>query len=311
MASAVTAACQHTVIGEHFLLRIKSGSDTVIISTSEQKVVKRLCRLTALTINGRADALNVYAATGEEVLRRAINGISTRTPSERLMANLRVRTQGVEIIQARMMGETKSATITFWGPALPRFLNYCRGEMACHPYRATVQLCKTCCSKGHRMDVCPQPDAHVCRICGTIETQMTDMCACQCASCGGEHVTGDRSCTQRLEQPRATARKPKRTPSAKRKGLRRFSSEEEKSELRYDRKPPSTSRHSTPTRHEGNAARTASSLHLHANQDRGQGRGNEQQTSRGGKQRNHRFPVEPALDLWDSSSSKLHLPLYR
>ncbi|KAL3204047.1 hypothetical protein MRX96_041410 [Rhipicephalus microplus] len=87
--------------------------------------------------------------------------------------------------------------------------------------------------------------------------------------------------------------------------------EEEESELRDDRKPPSTSRHSTPTRHEGNAVSAASSLHLRANHDRGQGHGNKQQTSRGGKQRNHRFPVEPALDLWDSSSSKLHLPLYR
>ncbi|KAL3190105.1 hypothetical protein MRX96_020423 [Rhipicephalus microplus] len=51
------------------------------------------------------------------------------------------------------------------------------------------------------------------------------------------------------------------------------------------------------------------SLRFHANQDRVQGRGNEQKTNRGGKQQSHRLPVKPVLDLWGTSSSKLHLPL--
>ncbi|KAL1442729.1 hypothetical protein MTO96_030660 [Rhipicephalus appendiculatus] len=174
------------------------------------------------------------------------------------MANLRVRTQGVEIIQARMKGDTKSATLTFCGPTLQRFVYYCGGELACQPYRATVQVCKTRCSKGHRTDVCPQPDARVCHICGTRDPTDGHMCVPKCASCGGEHVTGDRSCTQRLKQPRATARKPKRPPSPKRKELRWFSSEEEESELSDDRKPRSASRHRTPTRHDGKATRACS-----------------------------------------------------
>ncbi|KAH7963820.1 hypothetical protein HPB52_023143 [Rhipicephalus sanguineus] len=259
MAAAVTAACQHAVTGEHFLLRIKPGSNIAIISTSKQEVAERLRRITALTINGRTHAVNVYAATGEEALMRVIHGIPSRTPAETLMANLRVRTQGVEIIQARMMGETKSAKITFCGPTLPRFVYYCGGELACHPYRATVQVCKTCCSKGHRTDVCPQPDARVCRICGTRDPTDGHACVPKCASCGGEHVTGDRSCTQRLKQPRAPARQPRKRPSSpKRKELRWFSSDEEESELSDDGKPRSASRHSTPTRHDRNAARACS-----------------------------------------------------
>ncbi|KAL1485956.1 hypothetical protein MTO96_009506 [Rhipicephalus appendiculatus] len=79
------------------------------------------------------------------------------------------------------------------------------------------------------------------------ETRPTDICVCQSVPrAEGEHVTGDRSCTQRLKQPRATARKPKRPPSPKRKELRWFSSEEEESELSDDRKPRSASRHRTP-----------------------------------------------------------------
>ncbi|KAH8024542.1 hypothetical protein HPB51_025461 [Rhipicephalus microplus] len=124
-----------------------------------------------------------------------------------------------------------------------------------YPYRAAVKVCKTCCSKGHRTDVCPQPDARVCRIRGTRDPTDGHVCVPKCASCGGEHVTGARSCTKKLKQPRAAARKPKRAPSAKRKGLRSFLSEEEESELCYDKKLRSTSRHSIPTCHEGHAAR--------------------------------------------------------
>lgn len=259
MAAAVSSACQHTVTGEHFLLRIKPGSNIVIISTSEQEVAERIRRITTLTLNGRKHAVNVYAATGEEALRGVVHGIPASTPTETLMANLRVRTQGVEIIHARMMGETKSAAITFCGPTLPRFVYYCGGELACHPYRATVQVCKTCYSKGHRTDVCPQPDTRVCRICGTRDPFDGHMCAPKCASCGGEHVTGDRSCTQRLRQPRTPARQPrKRSPSPKGRAIRWFTSEEEESELCNQVKSRSPSRHRTPSPNDRSRVRARS-----------------------------------------------------
>ncbi|KAH8027552.1 hypothetical protein HPB51_007102 [Rhipicephalus microplus] len=188
MAAAVTAVCQQTVTGEHFLLRIKPASNIVIISTLEQEVTERLHRITALTINGRAHSINVYAATGEEARRGVIHGIPSRTPSETLMANLRVRTQGVKIIQANAM-------ITFCGPTLPRFVYCCGGELACQPYRATVQMCRNCCSKGHPTDVCPQPDAHVCRICETRDPTNGHVCVPKCVSCRGEHRGEHSSCS--------------------------------------------------------------------------------------------------------------------
>ncbi|KAH8027426.1 hypothetical protein HPB51_005408 [Rhipicephalus microplus] len=175
-----------------------------------------------------------------------------------------------------------------------------------------LQMCKTCCSKGHHMDVCPQPDARVCHICGTRDPTDGHVCVPKSASSGGEHITGYHHSTQRLKQPRATATKPKRAPNAEREGLRWFSSEEKESELRYGRKPWSTNQRSTQHAMRETQQAPPPSLHLHANQDRGQGCGNEQQTSRGGKQRNHRLLVEAALDLWGSSNSReLHLPLCR
>ncbi|KAH7956136.1 hypothetical protein HPB52_006352 [Rhipicephalus sanguineus] len=43
------------------------------------------------------------------------------------MAHLRVRTQGVKILQARMLGKSKTAVITFDGKVVSRFVNYYGG----------------------------------------------------------------------------------------------------------------------------------------------------------------------------------------
>ncbi|KAH8039500.1 hypothetical protein HPB51_007402 [Rhipicephalus microplus] len=64
------------------------------------------------------------------------------TSTETLMAHLRVRTHGVEIITARFIGTTKSAAIIFFGPTLPRTVYYYGGELRCYPFRPMLQVCK-------------------------------------------------------------------------------------------------------------------------------------------------------------------------
>ncbi|XP_070395909.1 uncharacterized protein [Dermacentor albipictus] len=206
LAEAVISACHNKVKGEQFILRIKQGSNIAIVSTSEEETANLLRKITALTVNGKTHAFNAYAATGEGAVRGVIHGLPPHTPGETIKANLRVRTQGIEIIQARMLGNSKSAVITFLGTVLPRFVYYCGGEMACRPYRNSVQVCKICHSVGHRRDVCPQPDTKVCRICGALEPEGGHECSPRCAACGGQHLTGDRSCKKRLKQTRPQGR---------------------------------------------------------------------------------------------------------
>ncbi|KAH8034345.1 hypothetical protein HPB51_023349 [Rhipicephalus microplus] len=160
------------------------------------------------------------------------------TSTETLMAHLRVRTHGVEIIPARMIGTTKSAAITFFGPTLPRTVYYYGGELRCYPFRPTIQVCKVCRENGHRADVCPHPDRPICRLCGLTNPTDGHPCSISCASCGEAHPTGDPTCKKRLKPPKpkqpqvqagysdklqqGTSNDPPRT-----KNLRWFSSEEE------------------------------------------------------------------------------------
>lgn len=202
LAEAVIEACKGHVQGEHFMLRIKPGSNIFIVSTPLQEVAERVRKLTSIVINGRPHAVNAYVATGDEAVRGVVHGIPPHTPSDTLKVNLRIRSQGVEIIQARMLGDSKTAVITFYGAFVPRYVYYQGGELACYSYKNTVQVCKLCQQVGHRTDVCPQPELQVCRTCGTLDPTEGHQCSPRCAMCGEPHLTGDRSCKKRLKPNR-------------------------------------------------------------------------------------------------------------
>lgn len=238
LAQAIIEACQAGIRDDHFILRINPGSNIAILSTKYEEVADKVRLIRALVLNGRAHAVRAYAANGDDTLRGVIHGVPMNTSTETLMAHLRVRTHGVEIITARMIGTTKSAAITFFGPTLPRTVYYYGGELRCYPFRPTIQVCKVCREKGHRADVCPHPDRPICRLCGLTNPTDGHPCSISCASCGEAHPTGDPTCKKRLKPPKpkqpqvqagysdklqqGTSNDPPRT-----KNLRWFSSEEE------------------------------------------------------------------------------------
>lgn len=199
LADAVTAACNGQVSGDQFLLRIKPGSNIFIVSTPSQEVADKIRRIAQLNLNDRAYAVNTYVATSEGTNKGVIHGLEPRTPPDTLKANLRIRTQGVEILNARMLGDTKTAVITFYGDITPRYVYYKGGELACYPYKNTTQVCKICHDIGHRSDVCPQPDIVVCHTCGTQNPAPDHECAPICKACREGHLTGDRECKKRLK----------------------------------------------------------------------------------------------------------------
>ncbi|KAH7934458.1 hypothetical protein HPB52_025707 [Rhipicephalus sanguineus] len=152
-----------------------------ILSTPHQEVAAKARGIELLTVNGHTHAVKVYAAAAEEAIE-VVYGIPQHIPAETLLANLRVCTHGVELIQARMIGDTKSATLTFRGPILPKVVYYYGGELVCHPFRASVQVCKLCRVRGHRMDFCIHADRRICRMCGLENPSPEHPCELNCAS---------------------------------------------------------------------------------------------------------------------------------
>lgn len=201
VSRAIVEACGHSqdCRDVDFILRLRNGSNIIIVSTPHEHTAALLRRITHLKIEGLGYDMNTYVAAPEDMLRGVIHGIDPGTSTEELLNHLRVRTQGVTVQHARMLGKSKTAVITFDGPLVPRYVLYYGGEVACYPYRPTRQVCHVCMQQGHRSDVCPTPDAKACRQCGILDPLDNHTCTPKCGLCGEAHITGARECPNRLK----------------------------------------------------------------------------------------------------------------
>ncbi|KAH7934067.1 hypothetical protein HPB49_021025 [Dermacentor silvarum] len=188
-----------TCKSDKFLLRLRNGSNIIIASTPHKQVAEKILKIKTLDLNGTKHPINTYITTPEGYLKGVIHGLERETPEDELLSNLRVRTQGVTIVQARMLGKSETAVITFDGPIVPRFVYYYGGEMSCVPYRPTRQYCKLCKSQGHRTDVCPTPTAKACSNCRLRDPPEDHTCEPECALCGEAHPTAASECTKKLK----------------------------------------------------------------------------------------------------------------
>ncbi|XP_065290550.1 uncharacterized protein [Dermacentor albipictus] len=199
VAQAVVAATKQGCKAEDLIIRLRNGSNIIISSTDNEEAAQTIRRITQLSFGGKNYAVNAHVAAPEGTLRGVIHGVDQGTSPEELKTNLRVRTQGVKVLAARMLGRSSTAVITFDGPILPKQVLYYGGEMWCYPYRPTRQVCYACGQQGHRMDVCPNPETRTCRQCGCQNPEEVHQCTPKCLLCGGDHAVGTRDCKQRLK----------------------------------------------------------------------------------------------------------------
>ncbi|KAH8025090.1 hypothetical protein HPB51_003006 [Rhipicephalus microplus] len=69
-------------------------------------------------------------------------------------------------LQARMMGQTNIALVTFEGLKDPRYVRFYGAELHCYHHCPRQVVCKICLKLSHRDDHCPTPDV-ICPTCGT------------------------------------------------------------------------------------------------------------------------------------------------
>ncbi|KAL1430602.1 hypothetical protein MTO96_014849 [Rhipicephalus appendiculatus] len=126
VARAIERSCgdAETCRSDKFLLRLRNGSNIIIASTPHEQVAEKILKIKALDLNNTRHLVNTYISTPEGFLKGVVHGLERDTREEELLNNLRVRTQGVTIVQARMLGKSETAMITFDGPIVPRFVYY-------------------------------------------------------------------------------------------------------------------------------------------------------------------------------------------
>ncbi|KAH7953063.1 hypothetical protein HPB49_004212 [Dermacentor silvarum] len=132
---------QRKITGEDFILRIREGTNIIIVSTPLLEVADVIRRITCMELRGKQHPFNVYVADPDDSYKGVVHGFPAHTESADLQQHLRVRTQGVTIERARMLGSSNTALLTFSGGTRPKCVYYMGVEMRCTGYRPTVQMC--------------------------------------------------------------------------------------------------------------------------------------------------------------------------
>ncbi|KAH9378686.1 hypothetical protein HPB48_004201 [Haemaphysalis longicornis] len=129
-------------------------------------------------------------AFSEEEVGGVVHGFLARTTPHDLMDRLRIPTKNSMIIQARLLGKSKTALIVFEGNTVPKVLYCYGGEMPCFLYRSTRQVCQVCMMPRHRSDVCPTSSVKTCHQCLTETPVEGHKCPVKCNFCREAHFMG-------------------------------------------------------------------------------------------------------------------------
>ncbi|KAH7973646.1 hypothetical protein HPB49_003506 [Dermacentor silvarum] len=139
------------------ILRTRPGQNLAILSTPSSHVADALLNIQELSISQRTYQVSAYLAAPDDSCKGFVPGLEPGTPSHMLVEEMQA--SGIQILQARMMGQTYIALVTFEGLRGPRLVRFLGAELRCYPHRPRQPVCKTCLKLGHRADHCPTPDS--------------------------------------------------------------------------------------------------------------------------------------------------------
>ncbi|KAL1470224.1 hypothetical protein MTO96_024503 [Rhipicephalus appendiculatus] len=143
----------------NLILRTRPEQNLAVISTPSSHVADALLKVQELLLGQRTYPVSAYLAAPDDSCKGIVPGLKPGTPSHTLVEEMQAT--DIQILQARMMGQTNIALVTFDGLRVPRFVRFLGAELRCYPHRPRQQVCKTCLKLGHRADHCPTPDVKV------------------------------------------------------------------------------------------------------------------------------------------------------
>lgn len=182
------------------ILRSDSHQNIIIVSTPALARAEKYNKIRELRIGDACYATCAYIAPPEDTSKGVIHDIPSYDTAEDITRSL-VYSKNPTVLQARRMGKTNSVIIVFEGQRVPYFVYYRGAEYRCFLHKKKYEVCATCGTVGHRMDVCPHPDRQCCKTCALPDPTEDHACEIKCALCGKDHPTGDKKCPHRYKTP--------------------------------------------------------------------------------------------------------------
>ncbi|KAH7949085.1 hypothetical protein HPB49_005021 [Dermacentor silvarum] len=146
------------------IIQTQWKQNVIIASTTDENYALKLGSINGIELGAVTYEMTPYIKLLPGTVCGVVHDITSCTTEQRLAELLAAHNCG--ILHARMLGKSTSAVITFEGPHVPFYVKVASSYARCCPYRRSVQYCQACGEIGHRQDVCPNPDKHICKRCG-------------------------------------------------------------------------------------------------------------------------------------------------
>lgn len=180
-------------------VQVQAIQNLIVTSTPNEECAAALCKVTSILLGAATYNLQPYLKHFPGTVRGVIHGLDPGTTTEQLPYIL--ASSGPRIVQARILGQSTSAVVTFEGPHVPFFIRAHGLHTRCRPYRRSIQCCTLCGDIGHRRDVCPTPEVTVCAQCHERDPSADHTCTPKCKLCGLAHLTASKECRKKLHPP--------------------------------------------------------------------------------------------------------------
>lgn len=196
LAETIHLASQQATRGKS-KIRLLPSTNMLAVDYTQHSLEATLLAITELCASDVVIKVSPYRAIQQDQIRGVIHnvhGLSDRDLRERL------RCYSHEIVTARPIGNSGTATITFQGVQLPKFVTISDFAFKVYPYKPKVAVCTTCNSYGHRADTCrrpPPPSESRCSVCLSVHSE--GECKPACPKCGGEHLITSDLCERKKE----------------------------------------------------------------------------------------------------------------
>lgn len=132
---------------QQIVIQVQAVQNLIVASTPNDEYAEILSEVTSLQLGAATYHILTYIKPFPGTVRGVIHGLDVGTTTEQLPYI--IASSGPRIVQARMLGKSTSAVVTFEGPHVPFYIRAHGLHTRCRPYRRSIQCCTLCGDIGH------------------------------------------------------------------------------------------------------------------------------------------------------------------
>ncbi|KAH7939720.1 hypothetical protein HPB52_016398 [Rhipicephalus sanguineus] len=179
---------------------LNSQQNIIVVSTPIEAHADKYQKISRITIGNQTYDTSAYEAAPDFTSKGVIRDIPLEDTARDITANI-ITSKNPTAIAAKRLSNTTTVIVLFTGLRVPTYVRYGGALLRCSLYRKQIDTCYQCGRLGHRADVCPNPNDHLCRGCGAANPPQDHQCKPTCQLCGGNHQTAYKACRARYKTP--------------------------------------------------------------------------------------------------------------